>query len=115
MEYVFFIVTLSLSPSIFTEGLIPGIIHGLGLDNRREDINIAVNSKDIHRECRLRGRSFMCTPYYLLLEGGGDFSGRKEIVLANLVHNHPIKYDNVLTVNWVSRLLILLHSFRLND
>ncbi len=36
-----------------------------------------------------------------MLEGGGDFSGRKEIVLANLVHTHPIKYDNVLTVNWV--------------
>ncbi len=47
----------------------------------------------------------MCTPYYLALEGGGDFSGRKEIVLANLVHTHPIKYDNVLTVNWVRRLL----------
>ncbi len=97
----------SLSSSIFTEGLIPGIIHGLGLDDRREDITIAVNSNNLHREYRLRGHSFMCTPYQLLLEGEGDFSGRKEIVLANLVHNHPIKYDTVLTVNWVSHHLIV--------
>lgn len=67
-------------PSLFTEGLIPGVLYGVDDDRNVLKLMITMDAQVLEKELKLRGKSFENTVYEINVKSDSNAQATKYFV-----------------------------------